>query len=47
MNTDKEEFATCTLYLSVHSPEKANAASLFKCVSDAMRIVGIDGISQS
>ena len=39
-NTDKEEFATCTRYASVHSPEKANAANLFKCVSDAMRIVG-------
>ena len=39
-NTDKEEFATCTLYLLVHSPMQPICLN----VGDAMRIVSIDGI---
>lgn len=32
--------------MSVHNPDRANAAGLFKCVSDALKTVGVEAIDQ-
>ena len=45
-NSMIEELTACSRYLSVHNPERANAAGLFKCVSDALKNVGIEAINQ-
>ena len=45
-NSVTEEFTVSTRYLSVQNPDRANAAGLFRCVSDALKIFGIEAIDQ-
>ena len=40
-----QEITPCTRYLSIHSPEKADASGLLLCVSEALKFMGVENVS--
>lgn len=45
-NNVTEELTSCTRYLTVENPDRATAVGLFKCVGEALKIMGIDSWDQ-
>ena len=44
-NNLSEELTVRTRYLSVNNPERANAEGLYKCVAEALKIIGIEALN--
>ena len=43
-NDAVEEITSCTRYLSLHSPQHADASGLLDCVGDALSLFGVDSV---
>ena len=39
-----QEITPCTRYLSIHTPEKADASGLLSCVNEALKFMGVDNV---
>lgn len=39
-----EELTVCTRYLSVHTPERANARGILLCLGEALKLMSIDNV---
>ena len=44
MDDTEQEMTTCSRFLSLHNPQKADASGLVECIGEAMRLLGVDSV---
>ena len=44
LDDNTQEMTTCTRFLSLHNPQKADASGLIGCISEAMNLLGVEDV---